>query len=509
MTSAFTRNSILHCLLPAILCLIISTSQAQTAEIVTGSINPTDSISKRHTNYDAEVGILASSKSNTPFWLHANQFGSIPLHNPAGLARVSLTSGYHKKTWDLGYGIEAWGFGGKESKVFLSEAYVKGKYRKLEIWGGRRKQIIGIVGDSLLTSGSYIQSGNSLPIPQIQIGFTDYVKLFKGLISFKGMLSHGWFDGNTVVKDHYLHQKAVYLKFGKERWPVRLAGGFNHNVQWGGKVVLPNRHTIGERYPSELVDFWYVVSGKRIPTFGFVDPEKYDVIDRGNRVGNHLGSLDLSVEINLLNTELVIYKQFIYDDGSLYYKKGLEDGLNGISIKFKKDRSSGFQIKAITAEFLNTANQGGSSFTLDGSPRGKDDYFNHIQYSGWVYNKNTIGTAFIVPKEQTEAGLPRNSVFKFSNNTRLKLFHLGLAAQLNRINFTLKASYSDNLGTYERPFPSGTRQLSLLLDTSIPLQTKLVGAIDLKIMLASDTGKLYENSTGARISISKRGLLGQ
>jgi hypothetical protein len=501
MTSGFKKILTTNLLLPSLFFLVINAAGAQTIEL--------DSVSKRRTNYAAEAGILASSGSNTTFWLHANQFGVIPLTNPAAFARVGINSDYHNKTWDVGYGVEAWAFGGKESNVVLSEAYVKAKYRKFEIWGGRRKQIIGIVGDSLLTSGSYIQSGNSLPIPQVQIGFTDYVKLFKGIISFKGMLSHGWFDGNSVVKNHYLHQKSFYLKFGKDKWPVRVAGGFNHNVQWGGEVVLPNRHTVGKDYPSELIDYWYVISGKRIPTFGFVDPEKYDVIDRGNRVGNHLGSADISIEASLPNAELIVYKQFIYDDGSLYYKKGLEDGLNGISLKFRKNELSDFQIDAITGEFLYTVNQGGSAFSLDGSPRGKDDYFNHIQYSGWVYDKNTIGTPFIVPKEQTAEELPRNSTFKFSNNTRVKLFHLGIAAHYKKANFLVKASYSDNLGTYERPFPRGTRQLSLMVASSIPINTSFLGPLDLKIMLASDAGQLYENSTGARISIVKSGFIGR
>lgn len=466
-----------------------------------------DSLAKRNIQYSGELGMLAATSSSTPFWLRANQFGMIPSASPVGLAGIGLHSDYRKKNWDWGYGVQAWAYAGKETNLLLPEAYIKAKYQKLEIWGGRRKQIIGIVGDSLLTSGAYIQSGNSLPIPQIQIGFTNYVPLFKGLISFKAMLTHGWFDSNPVVKNHYLHQKSFYLKFGKPKWPVRIAGGFNHNVQWGGTVVMPNRHTVGKEYPHELIDYWYVVSGKRIPTFGFVDPEKYDIIDRGNRVGNHLGSLDLSVEVSLPGTEMVIYRQFLYDDGSLYYKKGFKDGLNGISLKFNKDQSSRFRITGITGEFLYTINQGGSGFALDGSPRGKDDYFNHLQYSGWVYNENTIGTAFIVPKELTKANLPRNSEFKFSNNTRVKLFHLGLSGNVDKITFICKVSYSDNKGTYERPFPSGTNQLSLMLDSNIPLKTKLLGNLDLRVSLASDNGRLYNNSTGIRLGLIKKGIL--
>ncbi|WP_051664115.1 capsule assembly Wzi family protein [Dyadobacter crusticola] len=466
-------------------------------------------IPKRTTEFKSEVGILASTLGNTPFWLHANQFGIVPLHNPVVLAGASIKSDYRGKTWDLGYGAEVWASLGKRSAVVVTEAYIKAKLRKLEIWGGRRKQIIGIVGDSVLTSGSYIQSGNSVPIPQIQIGFTDYIRLFKDIFSFKVMLSHGWFDANRIVKNHYLHQKFLYIKLGKPKWPVRFAGGFNHNVQWGGTVIMPNRYTVGKNYPSDLLDYWYVFSGKRIPTFGFVDPTKYDAIDRGNRVGNHLGSIDFSLEASIRSTTLVIYRQFLYDDGSLYYRKGFKDGLNGLSLKFNGEKSSDIQINAVTAEFLYTVDQGGSAFTLDGGPRGRDDYFNHVQYSGWLYDGSTIGTPFIVPKEQTDDLLPRNSIYKYSNNTRVKLFHLGVSGKLSNISFVYKMSFSENKGTYEKEFPGGTNQLSLLLDSTIPCQTRLLGAVDLRILLALDAGKLYRRTAGAHVTLVKRGLIGK
>ncbi|CAG5072011.1 hypothetical protein DYBT9623_03951 [Dyadobacter sp. CECT 9623] len=471
------------------------------------SLTHVDSTERRGTYYYTELGIIASSARNTPFWLHANRFGIAPTRNPVVLAGVGLSSDYHEKKWDVGYGIQAWASLGRETRVIIPEAFVKAKFRSFEIWGGRRKQIMGIVGDTALTSGSYIQSGNSIPIPQIQIGFINYTPLFKGVISFKALLTHGWFGSNPVVKNHYLHQKAAYIKVGKPKWPVRVAAGFNHNVQWGGKVVMPNQYTVGKEYPSEWIDYWYVFSGKRIPTFGFVDPDKYDAIDRGNRVGNHLGSLDFSIEATLPGAELIVYRQFLYDDGSLYYRKGFKDGLNGVSLKFNKSNLGNFRISGVTAEFLYTVDQGGGEFTLDGGPRGRDDYFNHTQYTGWVYNGNTVGTPFITPKEQTSESLPRNSAFRYSNNTRVKLFHIGFSGQLDRVLFLCKISYSENQGTYEKPFPRGSNQFSLCITSTIPVKTILLGKVDLRVMLASDAGKLYRNTTGAHVSLIKNGLI--
>ncbi|KQS30704.1 capsule assembly Wzi family protein [Dyadobacter sp. Leaf189] len=462
-----------------------------------------DSIVQKPISATVEVSALVATSSRTPFWFHANKYGSVPTSNPFTSLNASITREYKGKRLDWGFGFQGVAYLGKKTGVVIPEGYLKGGFGKLEIWGGRRKRIIGIVGDSTLTSGSYIQSGNSTPIPQIQIGFMEYVPLFKGLLSFKGMISHGWFDKNKIVKNHYLHQKNIYIKLGKVTWPVRVAGGFNHNVQWGGTVVTPNRYTVGKHYPSEWIDYWYVFSGKRIPTFGFVDPTKYDVIDRGNRVGNHLGSLDLSVEATLGRSELILYRQFIYDDGSLYYKKGYKDGLYGLTMKFNSENIGSFRIKAFTTELLYTLDQGGSTFALDGTPRGRDDYFNHTQYSGWVYSGSTIGTPFIVPKEQTNPSLPRNNVFRFSNNTRTKLIHIAFMGSIKKTEFIVKASYSDNRGTYEARFPDNADQLSLFLDTNIPLQSKLLGQLNVHAGLAADLGKLYMNSSGVKISVVK------
>lgn len=352
--------------------------------------------------YEVSTSVLASTARNTPFWLRANQFGTVPLETPALLAGGKVSRDFAGKKWEWGFGIAPVIQLAEKSRVILPEAYVKARFWKIEIWGGRRKQIVGLIGDSTLTSGSYVESGNSLPIPRVQIGFSDYVSVFNGLLSFKGFFAHGWFDANPVVKNHFLHQKTLYVRLGKPTWPFRVYGGFNHNVQWGGKIVTPNRFSIRDRLPSDWIDYWYVVSGKRIPTFGFVDPTKYDAIDRGNRIGNHLGSLDVGIDISTKHGKLTLYRQNLYDDGSLFYLANIVDGLNGISWVNNAPNHDRFYTNKVTLEYLSTISQGGSEFSLDGGPRGQDNYFNHAQYWGWVYGGQTIGTPFITPSSSTK-----------------------------------------------------------------------------------------------------------
>ncbi len=459
-------------------------------------------------DYEISLSALASTARNTPFWLRTNQFGAIPLETPALLIGGRMSREFTEKKWDWGFGVAPIVQVAAQSQVILPEAYVKAKFWKIELWGGRRKQTVGLVGDSTLTSGSYVVSGNALPIPMVQIGFPEYVSVLKGIFSFKGFFAHGWFDANSVVKNHFLHQKTFYARLGKPTWPFRLYGGFNHNVQWGGKIITPNQYSIRDRLPGDWIDYWYVISGKRIPTFGFVDPNKYDAIDRGNRIGNHLGSLDLGIDIGTRYGDFRLYRQNVYDDGSLFYLANIVDGLNGVSWVGNSSAQDGFYTNRITLEYLSTVSQGGSVFSLDGGPRGQDNYFNHAQYWGWVYGGRTIGTPFITPSISTreELGAPGN-ILNYSNNTRVRLLHLGLSGGYKSFTYMLKLSYSENLGTYGKPFPDSTNQFSSLLEVSHPVLLRSVKGMKGTIRLSSDRGRLYNNSTGIQISLTKSGFI--
>lgn len=475
-------------------------------------LSSTDTLSAgRQYNYSFGLGGIIASDA-TPFWLRTNQFGVIPLKGPVLLPSAAIFSDYvHSKKWDWGFHLEAVGNIGNQSTLIIPEAHLKGRWGKLEIFAGRKRQIVGLLGDSLNTSGSYIHSGNSLPLPMVQIGFTDYATIFKGLLGFRGNYAHGWFSANPITKGHFLHQKSLYLRIGRPKWPVRLYGGFNHNVQWGGTIVMANKwHAPGQTtYPSKLIDYWYVISGKRIPTFGYVNPDEYDAIDRGNRIGNHLGTVDFALEIRLPKWTLMGYKQFVYDDGSLFQRINLTDGLHGLSFKnHNPENIRGIRLSGITLEYLQTSNQGGAHFDLDGGRRGSDNYFNHMQYYGWVQAGNTVGTPFIIPSTH---GLPslKNPLnpYYFSANNRVQMVHLGLNGRINKMLFLAKLSFSHNLGMYDRPFPSAANQFSGLMRLELPANLRKAGCIHYTLSVGHDQGDLYRNSFGAFLGIIKKGRL--
>jgi hypothetical protein len=470
---------------------------------------------QRVNQYQVDAGVLASS-DQTPFWLRANQYGVVPLTNPAFRLNAAITSDYrladsmgHRPKVDWGYGLNAVANVGSTNQLLLPEAYIKGRLGAFELYAGRRRETIGLV-DTLLTSGSYIWSGNALPLPKIQLAIPQFTALpfTKGVLSLMGTFSHGWFENEgRLVTGSYLHQSSLYGRLGKPSWRVRFYGGFNHQAMWGGySNYLDNAVSANGKLPSNIKYLPAVILGTRNP---FPDDQSIKTITHfeENRVGNHLGSVDFAIEANLNHWNIFAYRQFLYDDGSLFYWTNIDDGLNGLRIR-NRDQPTGsvFFLRQLTFEYLFTGSQGGDLFILDDPQnRGRDDYFNNSQFiDGWTYYGRTIGTPFLTPQQEVGTALPVRGGIA---NNRVSAFHLGLSALvLNKADITARLSYSRNAGTYALPYLTRPAQFSGLLTASLPIG--LLGGTTLNGSFAVDSGELLPNSIGAYIGLRKTGMLG-
>jgi len=461
-------------------------------------------------NY-VEISGLGSNNSRTPFWIQANQFGTVSRVSPNGSARVGLENYWalpasqgQRSNWRLGVGVEAVAnVNQSNSKILLPQVHATLRYKNWELYVGRKKQWLGLA-DSTLGTGSYAWSGNAMPIPKIYIGTTQFISvpLTKGWVSFQGFYSDGVFEKDRPVTSGLkLHQKALYLRVGKANSMVRLYGGFNHQVQWGGKS--PYLTSESGKLPSGFSNYISAVLGK-------VGGTGEDIIhfDSTSRIGNHLGSIDMALEIETYSTILSFYRQFLYEDGSLFYMTTISDGLNGFRIRRKNSYGANFEVTEGVAEVLYTKNQGGDVFVIGvGKLRGNDDYFNNQQVrDGWSYYDRTIGTPFIPPTSETVWKYPRYSD-NFTSNNRVMVLHLGLKGSLFRkVFWQTKLSYSSNSGTYRGPFADTPTQFSGL----IALHTKLnvLGGMTLKGSYAADIGDLYPKTYGFSLGLRKDFALG-
>lgn len=466
----------------------------------------------------SETGTYFSTSGQNPFWLRANQYGIVPGEHAILSLRQALRVDYHQapksrldslraanRRVDWGWGAEAVLNAGYNYRVLIPEAYVKVRVGRAEVWAGRRREVTGLV-DSALTSGSFALSGNALPLLKFQVAIPDFTPR-QGMIAVRGFYAHGWFETDRFIQNTLLHQKALYLRLGKPTGRLNLYGGFNHQVMWGGNTeALPGGLIKNNQLPATFRDYVDVVLGNTLGNRRNVDTNRVSRFDRENRIGNHLGTVDVGMEYRGRSLAVFAYRQSIYEDGSLFYLINIRDGLNGLRIRnLRPLNPSGFQLQSVLLEYLYTMSQGGLVFSDDPTQRGRDNYFNHSQYrDGWSRYGMTLGTPFITPSADSRPDLPR---YGFTNNNRVAVVHLGVSGQvLDFFRFQLKASHSRNVGTYEVPFPGTVRQFSAALTVSAPLY--ILNGVTAKASVAADWGQLYPNCVGFYVGLRKDGLIG-
>jgi len=309
-----------------------------------------------------------------------------------------------------------------------------------------------------------------------------------------------------------LHHKSLYFKLGRPSWKINFYGGFNHQVQFGGELQkLKKLSSIknGE-IPSSFIDYIYAVTGVSLGNSknqSKVDIDGYTGYDLTNRIGNHFGSIDVAMNIFTKFGTFYIYRQSVYDDGSLFYLINLSDGLSGISFKPLKTRV----FNKIVLEFFNSKSQGGHIGPIETQNaylRGQDDYFNHGQFiDGWSNKYFTSGTPFISPQlyVKDEFKLYVNSVSAdipygyFTSNNRVNAIYLNLALNVLNSDLNLIYSHSSNLGTYRHPFQKSINQNCSM----IQIKKQLLNKMKFRVNISFDDNGIFNNTLGTLISLQK------
>lgn len=459
--------------------------------------------------YDAEAATFLSTSDTNPFWIRTNQYGEVPLESQV----LSLRGGAHKeydstRKFSYGYGMRTVLNVGSKNQFLLPEVYAKVRYRAIEFYAGRQREIVGLV-DSTLSSGSYAWSGNALPVPKVQIGIPTYQPiLFKSkILSIKGIFSHGWLGSGDSTQNVYLNQSYLYLRIGKPHWRFHVYGGLNHQAQWGGKPTVPFYDAVTQTtvstYANSFEAFLNVSLGIPIDYKDQKFRTGGQVYGEGNRAGNHLGTLDFALEYQGDRSRWLLYRQSLYDDGSLFYLNNISDGLNGLSWA---SQSKSTLIQRVVVEYLQTSNQGGPySARADVSHlRGQDNYFNNGVYEeGWVYRQKTIGTAFLMPLSHS-TGLKREGALGTYNpkmifNNRVNALILGIQSRIRRVDLITRISRSENLGNYEVDYPLSINQLSLLQKVSFPFKKNSIS-----VSFAYDDQGILEENMGLMLLVSRK-----
>jgi hypothetical protein len=478
-------------------------------------------------HYSAEIQTTIAPAAKLPFWLRAGKYGSVPLPGTSGAIIGSFYKDYAPANnqffsdgdspmldWSAGVTLRV--NAGSKANFSIIEGYIKAKYSIFQVSAGRTKDIVGLV-DSTLSSGAFSVSGNALGIPKITLAIPQYysIPIFDKLLSFKMDYQFG-FVGNQQLSDAsyvptagtYYQENSVYIRLGKPDWRLKLYGGINHEVFSGNEdKIFGSGWTL-----SPIKSLFYAAIGKTYSPPK--DAVKFDALT--SKVGNHIGSVDIGADYEFEDIKLSAYRQNLYDVGAISKLANIADGINGISLTNKNYAKNESGWHKFLFEFIYTKDQAGK---IDSkvTNSGDEDYYNNYVYTeGWSYKGLNLGNPLLTTSEYTRAGLAAFPGDYFINN-RIMAFHTGLEGSLNHIDFTVKATYSVNYGTYGTSVeghnlayykgnitpPVGlfgqVEQFSGYLEAGKTSDKGLfIGAA-----VAMDLGGLYYNSVGLQLRLKK------
>ena len=441
---------------------------------------------------------LSGASGPTPFWMHANKNGSIPIEKYFASGQWGGYKMYNPndpRLFQWSGGMELITNYSKKGDVFFTDLYVASKLGPVEFLVGQKKNIVSLV-DSTLGTGSLSVSGNSRPIPRFQVAISQFQPLgfTNDFVSIKGSISEGYLGSSQIVygsvsqiPSTYFHQKQIYFRLGKNRSPVKVYLGINHQAIWGGEdKIAPVEST------TMLKSYWHVLTGKSF---------------NQRKVGINFGTTDLAAEFKINKIKIFAYRNNIHENGSLFKMINIADGLNGITFtrsdRFVRDKKT-FSLNSLNLEYLALSDQKNQFKQSELVIYQIADYYNNYIYQrGWSNYGLGIGSPMVPPSTITDKDLPKKET-QFTNNNRIQAFHTALKGSFLGADLTFKGTYSRNSGTYINPFFADKNQVSLFISGEKPVRmlhaTVIAG-------VASDIGKLYPNSVAVFLGIRKSAFL--
>ena len=258
--------------------------------------------------------------------------------------------------------------------------------------------------------------------------------------------------------------------------------GLDHYAQWGGTSPQYGAQ------PSSLSDYIKII-------FGAEGGDNATANDQGNALGNHIGNYLLQFNYNKENISLAFYYSHPFEDTSGREMTNWQDGLYGVFVDFKKNKSI---LNSVLLEFTYTK-------TMSNIPRsasGPDNYFNNgIYKSGWTYHGNTIGSPYFTPKPIDDNGITSGVIV---GDNRFAAINIGANGFLKSLPYKILLSHTTYYGWFGQEYDPNPYQFSGILDLVIP-QDIFNLPFDVAACFAFDAGTYRPQNFGAFLSITKTG----
>ena len=438
--------------------------------------------------YDAALAATSGSAGALPFWLAANQYGTV---DPTS-SNLGLRLGVHRPFEEGGrfayaFGAEAVGRASARSTLHVHQLYGRLRYGALQLTGGRREQMIGRV-DTALSLGSTTWSKNAAPPPKISLSTAGYVAVpgTRNRVAVNGYIAHGWLGDDRFVEGALLHEKYLYLRLMPPSSPVRGHAGIIHHATWAG-----THPRLGSQ-PGAFSDFVDILLGGR--------NDEETVVPSTPAFANQIAAYDFSLDADLGSVDALVYRHFYHEDTPSLAFRNPWDGLWGV--RLRRPSSEALVTGFLWEHLVMTRHNAKYS---EGEERGEDTYYNHSVYeSGWTYQGRTLGLPLLLPA----AGRPG------IGNNIVVAHHVGMEGVLpGDLSYRVLGTYSRNYGaqtvcadaqcTSTRDERTPRRdQYSLLLALTGPLSER--HGIRFNTSIGLDVGALYDDRIGLSAGLSWR-----
>ncbi len=366
---------------------------------------------------------FVTNNDNLPFWMYTNTNNTIDKKSTYGI-RAGLLNKWiigDNSFLSLGGGVNF--TDGVKNHLTIEELYLSYNANWLSIDLGIKHRDKKEQGLSII-NGDILWTGNARSIPGVSFNTSAPVSIFNWL-QFNAEFGHYELNDIRYVDKARVHHKSLEFIF-KISNNQKFSAGLSHYAQWAG--VSPD---FGKQ-ASGFKDYLNVFLGKSGGN------QRNDQI---NAIGNHIGSYQLNYYVNMAKNEIHLYHQSLFEDRSGRELNNFPDGIWGISYKYLDHKF----LKMLLFEYVQTVSQSGRPRQTSGGENqqsGGDNYFSNSVYrSGWTYQQVIIGLPLITRY---------NSNSSFSNN-RSYAFNFGVAANYNKLDYSLKITWVKNLGTYNVP----------------------------------------------------------
>lgn len=389
------------------------------------------------------------------------------------------------------------------ANVRIQQLYGELRYRRLMLTLGMKEHTSYLLNQQL-SSGDLVESGNAIPLPEIRLGFDDFIDIpfTNHWVQIDGCISYGpkiddkfqrslynYYNYHIASGEIYTY-KHCHIRTNPDQ-PLCFMVGMQMASFFGGKseYYQEGKQTRVLYFDKDFKSYINMI----IPIFS----KKESFVQ-----GSSLGSWDFLASYQLKDlSELRLYFQGPFEDGSGIARRNGFDGVWGLEfVSSHKNWISG-----VVIEYIDLRNQSGPiHWQPNDTPgtqittvsTGNDKYYNNGFYNSYDNYGLSMGTPFILSPIYNTDGYPA-----FACN-RANGFHIGVSGSINNnIDYRILSSYQRGLGEYLYPYQTPRTCLSLMAEGKYKVNDR----ISLCLQLAFDKGSLRGNNFGSLLNFSYSG----